>query len=198
MMRKGVSPTVSFVLTVATIIVLSSGAYIWANDVTKSMDDPGRVNSYYNQMKSLDFLIRETAHGDINFTSRFEFYYPTSDFMNPFLYVIPDSDSLALRFYQNAQVIGYSNTSANETCEGDFVRDNSSRITMYRETPNDRVYKGSSGPGAGLAEVMVCYPNIDLVNGQQCASGGSGPTSTVVIRKTGVSSGRPVISIDIC
>jgi FlaG/FlaF family flagellin (archaellin) len=100
---RGVSPVVSFVLIVAIVITTTMAAYIWASDAVKSMNEPGRIKSLINQFIALDQALKQTAHGDINFTNLFELYYPEG-----FLELRPGTDSLNYIFVQQARVLGYT------------------------------------------------------------------------------------------
>lgn len=79
------------------------------------------------------------------------------------------------------------------------VRDNVTKITLYRYTPLSNVFVGARGPGRGQAEIAVYYENINITFGELCMRGKTGPFTTVRMRKTGVSpNGIPVVAIDLC
>lgn len=102
---RGVSPVISFVLVVFIVIVSTIAAYLWASDVVKTMNEPGRVKNYVNQFVALDQALKQTARGDYNFTNQFELYHPDSD---AFVQVRDDVSAITFIFNQYAQIIGYT------------------------------------------------------------------------------------------
>lgn len=188
---KGVSPVVSFMFTVAVVLTLTMTAYLWAVGQVQGMGEPQRARLLVNQMVSLDYAIREAAHGDTNFTTTLDMYYP-----NAFLRVDQDRNLVAMTFIQGTQTIGYVNATPTACCYGcDFIRDAGTNITLARETPT-QTYRGSLG---GTAEIAVCYPDIDIVFSGACSSSRSGPQAKAYIKKIGLNaSGRPIIGMEIC
>ena len=73
-MKKGVSPVVSYVLIVSIVLVTTITAYNWALPLSKELGEQGRIMNYKNQMIGLDYTIRSTAHGDINFVNEYEMH----------------------------------------------------------------------------------------------------------------------------
>ena len=206
-MKKGVSPAVSFALTLTIIVITAMGAYLWASVEVIKLGEAGKVASFRNQMIGLDYVIRSAAHGDVNFQSSYQIHHPDA-----ILLLGEGNETISLTFIQNAKILGaaYTLPSGRDPDPGDaiylqktcsatseFLFDNSTRISMYRQSNMTRVFEGSRG-GAGTAEFMICYYDIDLQFGNKCSKGGSGPGSIVLIKKTNVIGSTPVISIDIC
>ncbi len=197
-MQKGVSPTVSFVLSIALLVIFTIATYTWASASIEGLGEEGRIKGYYNQMATLENIMKETARGDENFTSRVYFYHPTHNYVSPYLLVDPDHDRITLTLTQEATVIGKANGSANESCGYDYLLDNTTGITMYRVNEYQTLYQGAAGPGPGEIEFSVCLPNVDIVWGGNCAKGKTGPSTTIVLRKVNITAGKPVLSVDLC
>ncbi len=201
-MQRGISPTVSFVLSVAIIIIFTAATYYWATGTVKEFGEQGRVRSYYNQMVSLERIIKQVAAGDENFTTMFVFYHPQYEYVNPYLSLDEENDRITLVFNQYAAVIGYPGDSArvqaNESCGYDYLLDNVTGIVMYRLNEYETTYQGAAGPGTSQTEVAACFPDIDLVWGDQCGKGKVGPETVIIIRKENVTNGRPVVSVSMC
>ena len=178
------------------VLATTMAAYTWALPLSKEMGEKGRIINLKNQMIGLDYAIRSTVHGDINFQNQYEIYYP-----NCFLYLDEGNNSIKLIFTQNTGVFGTngSEVSVDVSCNesSDHLLDNETKIIMYREQNTTHVFRGAIGPEAGAAEIAICYPNIDLQFGNRCSKGRSGPFSTIFIKKTGFST-KPIIEIDIC
>ncbi len=195
-MQRGVSPTVSFVLIVAIIVIASSAAYLWAYPLVNGINEPGKVKNLQNQMISLDYMIRATAHGDINFTNSYELYAPSG-----YLWLNDTHDKIRLTFLQKAEVIGQMQTTANTDCGylDDNIHDTDTNIMLAREMNLSRVYWGSKG--IGETEIMICYNDIDLEFGGICSKGKTGsPRLLVYMKKFGIDSttGKPKVYINIC
>lgn len=200
-MMKGVSPTVSFVLVVAIIVTLTMSAYWWASSASGQMAEPGRVANLESQMVSLDSAVRAVAHGDINFSESVDVYHPLMGYESSTLSVIPDTDKVTLVFRQNVDIIGASsNLSVDNVCEyGEgFVLDNDTGIALWKGPGINRVFKGAQAQGPGVAEIALCYYDIDLVWAGNCMTATTQSMTTVVLKKTGVSGGIPVVEIDLC
>jgi hypothetical protein len=196
-MKKGISPTVSFVLIVSIILIGSTAAYFWAAPLVTGIAEPGRVRNLKNQMVSLDYMLRATAHGDINFTNSYELYGPESH-----MELIPENDTLMLTFIQKASVIGRMNYTSNKQCTYSADRINHERtgIVVAREMNFSRVYVGSKGEG-GDTEVMICYDNIDLKYGGVCGTAKTGaPRIIVYMKKSGfnATNNQSIVDINIC
>ncbi|MFH0986983.1 MAG: hypothetical protein V1911_02935 [Candidatus Micrarchaeota archaeon] len=98
--------------------------------------------------------------------------------------------------YTSGQAFGNAST----TCSAvsDQILDLDTGITLYRESNYTRLFRGALGSGAGTAEFMVCYSDIDIAYGNTCMRGKTGPDASVKIKKTGESGGKPQVSLDIC
>jgi flagellin-like protein len=200
-MMKGVSPVVSFVLVVAIIVTLSMSAYWWASGAAGSMAEPGKIANLESQMVALDHAVRSAAHGDVNFSVAIDIYHPTIGYQNSVLLLWEDTDVISLSFWQNAAVIGATNvTTTNTTCAFNetYFLDNQTNVVMWKESGLNRVFRGAAGEGPGFAEIALCYYDIDLRFAGGCISGTSAATTTVLIKKVGVSAGKPVVEIDFC
>jgi FlaG/FlaF family flagellin (archaellin) len=197
-MRKGVSEVVSFVLIVAIMITATMSAYVWASSNINSINEPGRIKNLMNQMIALDGVIKSVAHGDVNFTSRFELYYPDGYFelrnttANASNNLMP-----VLIIRQNAMVLGYANVSATG-CGTNYSYDSSTHTTLFRYTTTDNVYVGAQANGPGQAEMAICYTSVNISYGGTCLRGKSGPFAAITIRKEGVTGSVPVVSMDVC
>lgn len=188
---RGVSPVISFTLAVAIVLTLTVAAYYWAAGQLQGLGEPQKARALVNQMISLDYAIRETAHGDINFTTVLDMYYPSA-----FLLVEEQENMVTLTFFQGSQAIGFINATPAACCYGcDYIRDSRTGITLAREVPT-QVYRGSQG---GVAEIAVCYPDIDIAFSGLCSRSGAGPQSRMYIKKAGLNaSNRPVVSLEVC
>ena len=197
--RRGTSPTISFVLSVAVLLTLTATTYYWATESIQGLGEQGRVKSYYNQMASLSGIIKEVGRGDENFTTLYTFYYPTEEYVSPFLQIDEEKDLIKLTFVQNAYVLGYVGTEpANETCGNDYLLDNDTSITLYRVNEYDTVYQGALGPGEGAVEIATCFTGINITWDGRCSAGRTGPNAYIKIRKANVTNGKPVVALDIC
>lgn len=193
-MKKGVSPTIGFVLVVTIVLVTALAAYFWSLGEIDRLGEVGRVTTFKNQMIGLDYAIRSVAHGDINFQNSYELNIPDAS-----LVLKSNVDSLVLDFFQNAPVLGKAAENGNETCNStsDYVYDNFTLISTYRESNTSRVFEGAKGAGKGEAEFIICYYNIDLQFGGKCSEGKGGPRALVMIKKVNYTT-KPVVNIDIC
>ncbi|RLG21801.1 hypothetical protein DRN74_00020 [Candidatus Micrarchaeota archaeon] len=195
-MERGISPTVSFVLVVTIILLATAVTYLWAAPIISGINEPGRVRNLKNQMVNLDYMIRATAHGDINFTNSYELYAPGA-----FLELRPSNDSIVMTFVQKALVIGVVQKNKNTKCsyDAEYLNDTITGIYLGREMNMSRVYWGAKG--VGDAEIMICYDDIDLKFNGVCSKGKTGaPRILVYMKKIGVNAtdNRPIVSIDVC
>jgi hypothetical protein len=142
-------------------------------------------------MVSLDYAIRGAAHGDANFSTTLDMYYPGA-----FLRIDGAGDLVTMTFLQGTRTIGYVNATPTACCYGcDYILDASTNITLAREVPT-QTYRGSLG---GTAEIAVCYPDIDIVFSGACSASRSGPSARAYITKLGLNaSGRPIIGMAVC
>ena len=193
-MKKGVSPAVSFSLTLSIVVITAMGAYFWASGEVVKLGEAGKVASFRNQMIGLDYAIRSTAHGDINFLNSYQLHHPDAT-----LLLWEGNNTISLTFIQGAKILGAASSQGFVTCGigTEFLYDNSTRISMYRISNMTRVYEGSRG-GAGMAEFKICYYDIDLRFGNKCSKGGSGPDSLILIKKANVTNSIPVVTVEIC
>ncbi len=197
-MRKGVSEVVSFVLITAIMITATMSAYVWASSNINSINEPGRIKNLMNQMIAMDGVIKSVAHGDVNFTSKFELYYPDGYFeLRNTTANVNSSLMPVLVIRQNAMILGYNNASTT-ACGTNYSYDASTHTTMFRYTTTDNVYVGAQGNGIGQAEMAICYTNINISYGGTCLRGRSGPFATINIKKEGVTGSTPVVSMDVC
>jgi len=199
-MRKGVSEVVSFVLVLAIMITATMSAYIWASSSIPSLNEPGRIKNLINQMISLDSVIQSTAHGDINFTTKYEIYYPDGYFeLRNMTTSLNGSLMPVLVINQKAMVLGYAGSVATTTgCDANYSYDASTHTKMYRYTTVDNVFVGAQANGLGQAEISVCYTNINVTAGSTCMRGKNGPFANLNIKKKGVLGTIPQVSIDVC
>jgi hypothetical protein len=197
-MRKGVSEVVSFVLILAIMITATMSAYVWVSANISSLNEPGRIKNLANQMLSLDYAIKSAAHGDINFTNKFELYYPDGYFeLRNTTSSINSSLMPVLIIRQASLVLGYTNVSASG-CGQNYSYDAATHTTLYKYTTSDNVYVGAQGEGPGQAEIGICYTNINITFGGTCIRGKTGPFATINIKKGGVSGTMPMVSLDVC
>jgi hypothetical protein len=198
-MRKGVSEVVSFVLIVAIMITATMGAYLWASSSISNLNEPGRIKNLVNQMLALDGTIKSVAHGDINFTSSFDLYYPDSylEIRNATSELNSDL-MIVLVIRQKAMILGYANMTSTVPCNSNYSYDAATHTTMYRYTTGDSVYVGAQGDGPGQAEISICYTNINLTYAGNCVRGKTGPFANLRIKKDGLSGSMPQVSIDVC
>lgn len=196
-MKRGVSPTVSFTLILAIIITTALAAYFWSLTEIDKLGEQGRVNSFRSQMIGLDYALRSTAHGDINFQNTFELTITDAT-----LFISPGNDTISLTFTQNSGVLGKAAiTSAESNCSNssvNFIYDSSSDISLYRSSNNTRVFEGAKGGGKSDAEFMICYYNVDIKWGGSCSAGRGGPRALVLMKKINITNNKPVINVDIC
>jgi len=199
-MRKGVSEVVSFVLVLAIMVTATMSAYIWASSSIPTLNEPGRIKNLVNQMISLDSVIKSTAHGDINFTTRYEIYYPDGYFeLRNTTTSLYGSLMPVLMINQKAVILGYTGSIATTTgCDANYSYDASTHIKMYRYTTIDNVYVGAQANGPGQAEISICYTNINVTAGTSCVRGKNGPFASLNIKKEGVIGTTPQVSIDVC
>ena len=197
-MRKGVSEVVSFVLIAAIMITSTMAAYVWANSNINSINEPGRIKNLLNQMIALDGVVKYVAHGDVNFSSKFELYYPDGYFeLRNTTANVNSSLMPVLVIRQNAMILGYTNASTT-VCGTNYSYDASTHTTLFRYTTTDNVYVGAQANGPGQAEMAICYTNINISYGGDCLRGRSGPFATINIKKQGVTGSKPVVSMDVC
>jgi len=195
-MEKGISPIVSYVMVIAIVLGTTMAAYMWALPLSKEMGEKGRITNLQTQMKGLDYVIRTTAHGDLNFQNKYEMYIPDS-----FIFIDEGNDSIKLRFQQKTGVFGSNETAVevktncNETSH--WLIDNESGIIMYRLGNNSNLFRGAVGPAAGDAEIALCYNNIDLQYSGECAKGKGGPFATIITKKISYNT-KPVVEISVC
>jgi len=199
-MRKGVSEVVSFVLVLAIMVTATMAAYIWASASIPTLNEPGRIKNLVNQMISLDSAIKSTAHGDTNFTTKFELYYPDCYFELRNMTTNLSSNLMpVLMLNQRSVVLGYTGSIATTTgCDVNYSYDASTHIKMYRYTTIDNVYVGAQANGPGQAEISICYTTINITAGSNCMRGKAGPYANLNIKKVGVMGTTPIVSIDVC
>lgn len=197
-MRKGVSEVVSFVLVVAIMIIATMSAFVWANNSIGSLNEPGRIKNLVNQMIALDGTVKSVAHGDINFTSKFELYYPDGYFELRNMTGAISADLMpALTIKQNSMILGYTNVSAIR-CGDNYSYDSLTHTTLFRYSAGSNVFVGAQGNGPGQAEIALCYTNINITFGGLCMRGKTGPFATLNIRKEGMVGAVPRVAIDVC
>ncbi len=195
-MEKGISPIVSYVMVIAIVLTTTMAAYMWALPLSKEMGEKGRVTNLQSQMIGLDYIIRTTAHGDINFQNKYEMYLPDC-----FLLLDEGNNSIKLRLSQKTGVIGTNTTEVeirtdcNETSQ--WLIDNETGIKMYRLGNNSNIFRGAVGPAAGDAEIAICYHNINLRYSGDCTKGKGGPFATIITKKTGYDT-KPIVEVSIC
>jgi len=198
-MRKGVSEVVSFVLVTAIMITATMAAYVWASNSISTLNEPGRIKNLANQMISLDSVVRSVAHGDINFTNKFDLYYPDSYFeLRNTTANLNGSLMPVLVITQKSQVLGYTTAYTTPGCNTNYSYDALTHTTMYRYTTVDNVYVGGQANGPGQAEISICYTGINISYTGNCVRGRSGPFATINIKKEGITGSMPRVSIDIC
>jgi hypothetical protein len=198
-MKKGISEVVSFVLIITIMITATMAAYLWANATIPTLNEPGRIKSLVNQMISLDGIIKSTAHGDINFTTTYQLYYPDSYFeLRNTTRSLNSSLMPAIILRQKLAVLGYSNASTATTCTENYTYDSSTFLHLYRYNTVNNVYTGAAGSGPGQAEIAICYTNINVTYSGRCVKGKTGPVVNLKIKKEGVSGTMPVVSIEVC
>ena len=147
-MNRGVAPVISYVLVISIVLITTMIAYVWALPLAQQLGESGKVDNFKNQMIGLDYVIRTTAHGDVNFTNTFEMHLQDAS-----LILDETHDTAQLRFYQGTKILGDPNVTGKLTCNAstEFVRDSETGIDMYRESNVSRVYMGAKGAGAGPA-----------------------------------------------
>ncbi len=193
---KGVSPVVSYVLILAIVLSATMAAYMWAFPMSRELGELGRVNALKNQMIGLDYVIRATAHGDVNFTNEYEMHLQDAT-----IRLDEDKDVIYLSFTQNTGVLGRASQNGSTTCNStsNFLYDPLTLVPMFKESNYSRLFQGAAGNTAGPAEFALCYYDVDLQWEGHCIRGktGTGTTILVKVKKTGFNT-KPVVSIDVC
>ncbi len=73
-MKKGVSPVISYVMIVAIVMMTASAAYMWAYPHMQKLGESAKSKSLSNQVRSLDYAVRQAAHGGVGFLNSLELY----------------------------------------------------------------------------------------------------------------------------
>jgi len=195
-MKKGISPTVSYVLLLALAVILSISAYFWGTYEITRLEDIPIAQNVQTQMHSIDALIQSVAHGDINFTSNLVLYYPKG-----VMQVNASGEAIKYTGQLNAKIYEGAATGAPCACGSscNLVQDVETLVTMVK-VPDTNVYRGSSGnTESQYVEIITCYDDIDIVADNNCL-GRSGPRAQLTARKIGYDTSlqKPQVKVSIC
>lgn len=198
-MRKGVSPVISYVLIVAIVVTTASAAYLWAYPHMKKLGEGAKGESLVNQIESLDYAVRQVSHGEVGFRNTFQLYVPEGG-----IRVNEEHNHIAFSFRQGVGVVPNVNPpegkKIDSTCteNSTYINDSVTGLILKRDPSNPYVYKGATS-SPGNAEVLLCYPNVNLTWRGQCIRGASGPRISVLMEKMNITEdGKRKVSIDFC
>lgn len=198
-MKRGVSPLISYVLIVAVVITTASAAYLWAYPHMQKLGEGAKAKSLENQVRSLDYAVRQAANGEVGFVNYFHLYKPDG-----YIRVNEGDDTIAFTFRQKVEAVPNieepEGMDLNTTCteNSTYIKDNVTGLVLKRDSSNPYIYKGSTGEG-GSAEILLCYPNVNLTWKGNCIRGTSSSRTSVVIEKENITAdGRKIVSIDFC
>jgi len=199
---RGVSPTVSYVLLLAVVAILSISAYVYGNaEISKLEDAPLGANAE-SMMISADAAIQTVAHGDINFTTVMDLYYPKG-------VVRVDEAQNWIKYYAQINANVYeeitatpngcavlSNCRCNRTST--IIEDADSGMRLGRILYTN-VYRGAQGDDSQFVIITSCDDSIEIYADPTCA-GKSGPRSRMTIRKIGynTTSNKPMVMVRVC
>ncbi|MEM4221825.1 MAG: hypothetical protein QW097_00120 [archaeon] len=191
----GISEVISYVLVIAIIVTLTMTAYYWAVPSVIGLGEGAKVQTLWNQMKALDSFIQETAHGDIGFKQTFHFQMPKDSFIK----IDENLSGILFFFRQESGIVGFVNiTGGNCSNESeDIIFEPMFKLNLAREDNFSRVFKGSSGPGPGIVEFLICYPDIEIKWSGGCSSVSSSPTTLINAKKVNYST-KPVVELEVC
>jgi hypothetical protein len=190
------------VLLLAIVAILSISAYIYGNaEINKLEDAPLGANAE-SMMISADAAIQTVAHGDINFTTVMDLYYPKGvvrvDEANNWIKYAAQINS---NVYEEitAPANGCAPLSAcrcNRTST--IINDTDTTINMGRVMYTN-VYRGAQGDDSQYVEIVSCDDSIEIYADSTCA-GKSGPRSRMTIRKIGYNStsNKPMVVVRVC
>ncbi len=201
-LSRGVSPTVSYVLLLAIVAILSMGAYIYGNAEIARLEDAPLGAAAESMMVSADAAIQTVAHGDINFTTVMDLYYPKG-------VVRVDEDNNWVKFSAQINTKTYTPiTTASPGCAplsacrcnttSTLIEDTGTGMTMGRVLYTN-VYRGALGDDVQFVEIVSCDDSIEIYADPTCM-GKSGPRSRMTVRKMGynATSSKPMVMVRIC
>jgi hypothetical protein len=196
-MNRGVSPAVSYVLLVALSIIVAVGAYVWGTYEVNRLQDQPIASNMEAQMVSIDQVVQSVSHGDTNFTTVIEVFYPKG-----VMQVDEDNDWIKWSGQLNANIYDLPiEGTANATCNSStyLIQDSTTTVKMSRILYSN-VFRGSTGDqSAQFVEIVACYTDIDITADATCR-GKSGPRAQIIARKTGYNStaGKPIVQVRVC
>lgn len=194
-MHKGVSPAMSYVLLLAIVVILSISAYVWGNYEISRLEDLPIAYNAEAQMIGIDQLIQSVAHGDINFTTVMDLYYPKG-----VMQVDEDNDTIKYTVQLNGKIYEAVTGTATSCCPNcTIIQDENTGVKMVRIYYTN-VFRGSTGDElAQLVEITACYDDIDIQADAVCI-GKSGPRAQLTARKLGYnpSNNKPIVRVRIC
>ncbi|MCD6522794.1 MAG: hypothetical protein J7K68_03515 [Candidatus Diapherotrites archaeon] len=198
-MQKGISSAMSYVMILAIVVVLSVVAYTWGNYELTRLGERPIAHNVESQFITVDQLLQNVAHGDINFTTSMELYYPKG-----IVQVDETKDWIKYTGQINANVYESEvETSVGSDCTDKctssctVIYDSVTKVKMSK-IPYTNVYRGRTGDARSqFVEIVICTSDIDLVGDQTCI-GKSGPRAMITLRKSGYSGTEPEVTVRIC
>ncbi len=196
-MKKGVIPVISYTLLVAIIVITTSAAYFWAYPHMEKLGEGAKSQTLLNQMQSMDYIVRQVAHGSIGFQNSVALHLPEGNIM-----LDDEHNKIVLTYQQETSSIGQVPRPEEEeitfSCEegAEYINHTQTGILARRAGDYTHVYTGAAG-APGTAHVTLCYSNIDLQWKERCIQGRGGPKTEVLIEKVDIDN-KPVVEIDFC
>lgn len=183
-------------MLLAIVVIVSVSSYVWGQWEINRMEELPIARNAEAQMLSIDNAVQSVAHGDVNFTTVMDLYYPKG-----IIQVEENNDWVKYTSQINANV--YEGEASGVPCACSpsctLVEDSVTSIKMSL-IPYTRVYRGSTGDSSSqYVEVVACYDDIDLVVDPTCV-GKSGPRAQLTLRKLGYDSAthKPQVMVRVC
>jgi hypothetical protein len=183
------------VLLLAVVSILSISAYIYGNAEITKLEDVPLASNAESMMTSVDAAIQTVAHGDTNFTTTMDLFYPKG-------LVKVDEENNWIQFSGQintnayAPVTGTPGDDCNKTST--IVEDTETTVKMGRVLYTN-VYRGALGTESQFVEIVSCDDSIEIYADPTC-KGKSGPRSRMTVRKTGynATSSKPMVEVRVC
>lgn len=196
-MKRGISPSISYVLILALVITISLGAFIWGNAELNRLQDIPIASNMESQLITIDQIIQSVSHGDTNFTVTQQLFFPKG-----IIQIEDNNDWVKFTAQLNANIYEVPITGGiNTTCDSGTIRiqDSVTTVKMNR-IQHTNVFRGATGDEVTqFVQIVACYDTIDITTDQNCA-GRSGPRAIFSARKIGynASAGKSTVEVKIC
>jgi hypothetical protein len=187
------------VLLLAVVSILSISAYIYGNAEITKLEDVPLASNAESMMASVDAAIQTVAHGDTNFTTTMDLFYPKG-------LVKVDEGNNWIQFSGQINTNAYApvtgtpdnnlSTRCNKTTA--IIQDSETTVKMGRVLYTN-VYRGALGTDSQFVEIVSCDNSIEISADPTCR-GKSGPRSRMTVRKTGYNqtTSKPMVQVRVC